>query len=347
MLRGFYLCRPGWGGETFGHVKPDRARQCGQALVEWLIVSMLAALAAVWAAGELAREAEVAASRGHAQWLLAVGRAIDQAMAAHDARATDDPAWFDAISGEEVVPVQPWLDRLQAAGWLPTALSRTPALPYNVGLVKVDGQGHCDTSPCVRALLLLAVPKAGHPVPDPTTVLLALQGRGLAVSDLAPNRLRGATFDLPNPPTGQQRLPVGTVALLAWRDDHESPYVRLHESRQVTLASGVVLGKRAQTDGACHPSGLVTLSPQGELQVCRDGHWDEVLKSHEHFRACLPQTREQAFRAAWFKYTGFWALMGGGVNCDCDAGFAPVQVVGDDGRVGTVTLRDGYLCQRL
>jgi hypothetical protein len=304
-------------------------------------------MAAIWAAGELARQAEIVAGRGHAQWLLAVGQAIDQAMAAHDAGATGSSAVFEALPVGTVSPVAPWLERLQASGWLPAALARAPAMPYDMGLLKLDAQGHCAEPPCTQALLLLAIARPGQRVPLVTEVLPALEGKGLAVTDLAPDRLRGAAFDLPNPPVGRERLPVGTLALLAWRDDHEPPYVRLRESRQVTLSAGVVLGKHASENGACHPIGLVMLSPHGELQVCRDGRWDEAVKPHEHFRTCLPQTWEQEFRATWLKSSGFWALMGMGVNCDCDAGFAPLQVVGDNGRVGDVTLRDGYLCQRL
>lgn len=324
-----------------------RQTQRGQALVEWLVVSVLAVLVAVWAAGEFARQAQTAASQGYAQWLLTVGHAIDQAMAAEDAGALRSVSMFDALPAATVSPIDPWLDRLQADGWLPAAMARAPAMPYEIGLLKLGGQGGCATPSCARVMLLLAVAKPDRRVPNATEVLLGLQGKGLAVTALAPDRLRGAAFDLPNPPVGQQHLPVGTLALLAWRDDHAPPYVRLNESRQVHLSAGVVLGKRVSDDGVCHPNGLVILSAEGKLQVCRDGQWDEAFKVHEHFRACLPQTWEQEFRATWFKRSGFWALMGMGVDCDCDTGFAPVQMVGDNGRVGEVTLRDGYLCQRL
>ena len=329
----------------------ERTRETGQALIEWLMVSVLAMLAAVWAAGEFARQAEDAAGQAHAQWLLTVGEAVKRAVAAeqvgYSASASQPVSVLRELPVGVASPIAPWLKRLQAAGWLPQALAQTRAMSYEVSLLKLPSRGTCAKPPCARVVLLLAQPRPDKPVPDVASVLMALKGQGLAVTDLAPDRLRGPTFDLPNPPVGRQHLPVGSLALLAWRDDHEPPYVRVNESRQVTLSGGLVLGKRAAADGACSPPGLVMLDAAGQLQVCRDGRWGQAIKEHEHFRACLPQTREQAFRAAWFKYSGFWELFGGGVNCDCDAGFAPVKMVGEDGRVGSVTLRDGYLCQRL
>ena len=324
-----------------------RGRQSGQALVEWMVISALALMAAIWAAGEFARQAELAAAKGHAQWLWTVGQAIETVMAQTEAGTTSAQQGFEGLPANTLVAAKPFLERMQASGWLLRALAAEPTLPYDVRLLKLDQPGACDANTCTQILLLLAVPKPGKSVPDASHLLLALQGKGLAITDLAPDYLRGAAFTLANPPTGNQRLPVGTVALLAWRHDREPPYVRLNESRQVTLAGGVLLGRLGEDEGACQPVGLVMLGPAGDLRVCKDGQWGTVSESHEHFQACLPQTREEAFRAAWLKYTEFWRLLGGGPNCDCAAGFAPIQAVGDRGRVGAVELRDGYLCQRL
>ena len=324
-----------------------RGRQSGQALVEWMVISALALMAAIWAAGEFARQAELAAAKGHAQWLWTVGQAIETVMAQTEAGTASAERVFDGLAANTLVPAKPFLERMQASGWLLPALAAEPTLPYDVRLLKLDQPGACDTSTCTQIMLLLAVPKPGKSVPHASHLLLALHGKGLAITDLAPEHLRGAAFTLANPPAGDQRLPVGTVALLAWRHDREPPYVRLNESRQVTLAGGVLLGRLAEDDGVCQPAGLVMLGQAGDLRVCKDGKWGTVSESHDHFRACLPQTREEAFRAAWLKYSGFWAFLGGGPNCDCATGFAPIQAVGDRGRVGSVELRDGFLCQRL
>ena len=328
-------------------VNTRRDPQKGQALLEWLIVSVLALMAAVWAAGEFVRQAEQAAAQGHAQWLRTVGHAIEAVMAQHDAGTGVATHAFDGLRGNTISPIGPWLRRLQTGGWLPAALARQPSMPYEVGLLKLELPGVCDRDHCTQQVLLLAMPKAGGSVPNASDLMAVLKGKGLAVTDLAPGQLRGPTFDLPNPPVGRQRLPVGTVALLAWRHDHEPPYVRVNESRQVRLAGGVVLGQLTQGQGSCSPAGLVMLGPKGDLRVCRKGQWQSVEEPHDHLRACLPQTPEQAFRAAWFKYTGFGRLFDTGPNCDCAAGFAPIKVVGHRGRVGAVELRDGYLCQRL
>ena len=328
-----------------------RTRQSGQALVEWIVVSALALMAAVWAAGEFARQTEIAAAKGHAQWLWTVGQAIEAVMAQQDASIQSAERVFDGLKANTVAPAKPFLERMQSGGWLLQALPAEPIMPYHVRLLKLDQSDACASSTCVQMMLLLAVPKTGKSIPDASHLLLALQGKGLAVTDLAPNQLRGAAYTFVNPPVGKQPLPLGTVALLAWRHDYEPPYVRLNESREVTLAGGVVLGKLAQDKGPCDSTGLLMLGQDGHLSLCRGGKWGAVSASHDHLRACRTQSRKESFHSAWLKYTGFWDLLDmksqAKSQCGCDAGFAAVRVGGERGRVGAVELSNGFLCQRL
>jgi len=189
----------------------ERARETGQALIEWLMISVLAMLAAVWAAGEFARQAEDAAGQAHAQWLLTVGEALKRAVAAEQVGYTASASQPVSVLRELPVgvasPIAPWLKRLQAAGWLPPALAQTQAMSYEVSLLKLPSRGTCAKPPCARVVLLLAQPRPDKPVPDVASVLMALKGQGLAVTDLAPDRLRGPTFDLPNPPAAGSACP--------------------------------------------------------------------------------------------------------------------------------------------
>lgn len=325
----------------------ERDCQTGQALVEWMVVAALAMLAVVWAAGEFAQKAEQAAVNGYGQWLQAVAGAIAEVVKQDDAGSNPDAALLGHLPGNTLVPVEPWLDRLKQGGWLAAALASKPKMPYDIQLVRLDTSGSCLSAPCPLTVLLLALPRADRQAPHPAAVLAALAGKGLAVTDLAPNRLQGATYQLPNPPIAGLQLPVGTVGLLAWRADRPPPYVRLHETRSVTLAGGAQLGRLTQTDGACHPEGLLMVGPNGELRVCRSGRWDEIGERHDHVRACLPQPERNHITESLMKLSGLWEIFGRPPTCECPSGFAPFSPGGDGVRVGAVELVDGLACLRL
>lgn len=325
--------------------------RCGQALIEWMLMAALAMMAAVWAAGEFAQKAEQAAVQGYARWLQAVAGAVSEALKHADAgtlASTDSSAgMFGQIPVNTLSPVEPWLHRLKQGGWLAGALLAKPSMPYDVKLARIADAGNCRDGQCPINLLLLAIPRARSPAPHPGAMLAALDGHGLAVTDLAPNRLQGSTYQVPNPLAGGTALPVGTVGILAWRADRPPPYVRVNETRRVNLAGGLQLGRLASVDGSCHPDGAVMVGPDGKLRLCRDGRWDEVSERHDHLRACLPLPRRNHLQEALMRMAGLWALFGTEPSCQCPAGFVAFSPGAEGPYMGPVELQYGRACLRL
>ncbi len=324
-----------------------RDHQKGQALVEWMVVAALAMMAVVWAAGEFAQKAEQAAVDGYAYWLQAVAGAIEEVMKQDDAGSHPGAGLLGELPVNQLVPLEPWLVRLKQGGWLSPALASQPKMPYDIRIARLDARRTCGGDRCPLTVLLLGVARSDRQVPHPGAMLAALDGQGLAVTDLAPDRLQGATYQLSNPIAQGVRLPVGTVGILAWRADRASPYVRLNETRRVALAGGVQLGRLAHTGGGCAPDGLVMVGPDGNLRICRSGNWDEVSDRHDHVRACLPRPKRDELAVALMKLSGWWGVFGREPQCECPAGFAPFSPGSGGARVGAVELFDGRACLRL
>lgn len=322
-------------------------RQTGQALVEWMVVAALAMLVVIWAAGEFAQKAEQAAADGYGQWLQAVSTAITEAIKHDDAGSQPSAGMFGQLPLNTLVPVEPWLMRLKQGGWLVAALASKPSLPYDIRLVRLDSTGACASEACPLTVLLLAMPRTEQAAVHPSTMLAALAGKGLAVTDLAPDRLRGAAYEVSNPMPGGIPLPLGTVGLLAWHPDHAPAYVRLHETRSVTLAGGVQLGQTAEAEGDCQPAGLVMVDSAGELLICQAGRWQKVGQPHDHVRQCGAMAQQDQVLLDLQRQSRLWPLLGGDSGCRCPPDFAAVNLGREFERVGPVVLVDGYACLRL
>lgn len=323
--------------------------QVGQALVEWMVVAALAMLVAIWAAGEFAQKAEQAAANGYARWFQAVAGAVQEAMKHYDAGLSSGAGLIEQLPVNVLSPLDGSLVRLKQGGWLPAALSAKPKMPYDVRLARITEAGDCSAGRCPLTVLLLAMPRPNQQAPHPSTVLAALDGQGLAVTDLAPARLQGATYQFANPIANGVNLPVGTVGLLAWRSDKPPPYVRLHETRRVSLAGGVQLGRLAHVNGDCRPDGLVMVGPRSDLQICQGGRWQEVSERHDHVRACLPHAQSNNhILEGLLRVSGFWEIVGVPQQplCECPAGFARFAP-GGGAHLGSVKLLDGHACLRL
>ena len=315
-----------------------RLSQSGQALLEWLLVAMLATMAAVWAAAQWVSHVERAAEQGHAQWLLAVANGLSQAIEAEPQR------WHGQLAAHQPVALEPVLQQLQEAGWLPRALRQPAGVPYALSVLRWQPEAACQAAQCPAVVLLLAVPK--REAPSAVGVLTALEGRGLAVTDLNPAQLQGAAYTLPNPLVRGLQLPVGTLALLIWRSTHEPPYVRLHETRPVTLAGGVTLGPLADAQASCKPNGHLTQSTQGQLLVCQAGRWQALGADQDHLRACQ-RPKMDPYAESLSHDSGLWAMFGLGSFCPCDKGFGAVRFGQGLRRVGPVLLYEGFACLRL
>lgn len=340
----------------------DRRRQQGQALVEWMLVALLATLAVAWAAGEFVQKAEQAAVQGYAHWLKAAASALTEVMRHEDAGSAEKSPLLAQVPMNQLIPIEPVLEGFKHRGWLVQALVSQPKMPYDVRLLRLDSTGTCaDRDKCPVTLLLLAIPSAHqqgahqrvthqrvtHQTPHPAAMLQSLDGQGLAVTDLAPHRLQGASFQLDNPLINGLRLPVGTIGILAWRLDRPPPYVRLNETRRVSLSGGLQLGRLADTKASCYPEDVVMIGLAGSLQICREGRWQAVSERHDHVRACLPQKRGDPMQEALLRLSGFWAVFGQERKCQCPAGFAPFSPGSGSAHVGAVKLESGQACLRL
>lgn len=326
-----------------------RSGQSGQALIEWMLVAMLATMVAIWAAGDWAAKMEDHAAQGYAQWLNALSTGLERALRDSDAKDESMAQWRDQLPLGVPIPIEPWIKRLKQEGWLPSVLGLGSNFPYKVSLLRLDARAGCQAQACPMVILLLAEPKSGarHNTPDPVVLVSELGGRGLAVTDLFPNRLQGAAFQIENPPANGVVLPVGTVALLVWRSDQPPPYVRLNESRVVAMTGGLRLGQVMQTNVSCGPDGVVTRGPGVQLLMCQGGRWHDIKRDHDHIRACLPVSQRNAVVELLARSSGLWEILGGRIVCDCPAGFAAVDMGLGNDRIGSVVTREGYLCLRL
>jgi hypothetical protein len=315
-----------------------RRAQSGQALLEWVMVAMLATMAAVWAANEWVERLQLARAQAHAQWLRAVARALEQAIEHEPQR------WRAPLAPGQAVALAPLLQQLKQAGWLTEALGEPLGMPYRLSVLRWQRGGACERGQCPTVVLLLAQPQAQ--APKAAVLLMQLAGAGLAVTDLNPHRLQGPAFALPNPPGVSEPLPVGTVALLVWRSDREPPYVRIDESRPVHLRGGLQLGPLAQASGPCTPEARMMQSAAGQLLICQSGRWQDVAADHDHLRACRARQIDPLYEQL-MRVSGLWSILGGEPGCDCEVGFGAVHFGSQLDHVGPIRLDHGFACLRL
>jgi prepilin-type N-terminal cleavage/methylation domain-containing protein len=354
--------RPRRAGLTVGYIA---AAQRGFALLELAIAVALATLLAVWAADRLSRDVEDAAQRATGRWLSEIRRALDSMLARHgdllaagQVARTDDgrPVYADAWS--------PTIAELKRDGHLPQAFP--PAGPVGVeARVRVARSGACPGAACrLDALAYISAPlvHAGSGKPDFSRiagVLMATEGAGASVSELAPGRLRGGSLDLPNPPLpGMAALPPGTVAVWAGREaGARTAYLRPHDSRNPDFrgdvsAAGTVaasgrlvagehlkLGAVASAQDPCPENGLLARDAAGGLLSCVAGVWS------------APGGFGGAF--SWNTGSGCTERQGASSlnprtgRCSCPPGFKAVLVAA--GGVGDWLAQgwtEGYVCVR-
>ncbi|ANN78659.1 type II secretion system protein [Bordetella flabilis] len=345
------------------HVAP--AGQRGFALLELAIAVAVASLLAIWAADKLARDVEDAAQRATGRWFSEIRRALDSMLARHGdllvaghvARSEDGrPRYADSWS--------PTITELKDNGHLPQAFPL--AGPAGVrASIRVARSGACPGAACrLDALAYSSAPllHAGSGKPDFSRiagVLMATEGSGGSVSELAPDRLRGGALDLPNPPLpGMAALPPGTVAVWAGREaGAKTAYLRPHDTRDpdfrgdVSAAGSVAatgrlvagehlkLGAVAVAQEPCPENGLLARDTAGGLLSCVAGVWS------------APGGFGGAF--SWNTGSGCTERQGASSlnprtgRCSCPPGFKPVLVAA--GGVGDWLAQgwtEGYVCVR-
>jgi prepilin-type N-terminal cleavage/methylation domain-containing protein len=341
------------------------SRQRGFALLELTIAVALVCMLAIWAADKLLRDVDAAAEQAAGLWLLDTRRALDGMLARHGASLGAGVAPADEQG--RLLYADPWaptLAELKAQGHLSGAFPDAGPLGLRVVIKLWRGEA-CPGAGCrVDALAYSDTPLPGPGSRRPdfariAGIVMATEGAGGSVSELAPDRLRGATFDLPNPPApGMAPLPVGTVAVRADREAATtSRYLQLSDPRNPQFLGDVSAGGTLSASGRlvagehlklgatvvpgnpCPENGLLARDDDGSLLSCVTGVWSAPggfggAFSHNNSVGCSGLTG----RAAVNPRTG---------DCSCPPGFRAVLVASGgvaDRLEGGWT--QGYVCMR-
>lgn len=331
-------------------------RQKGLALLELAVAAALAVMLVVWAASLLANRAEDARAEAAGRWLLAIrSAAIDMALTQFDALAGVSPPPSDYADLHA-----PTLDELKRAGHLAADF---PLLsPFGQpASVRVLAGGSCpgdDCRPDVLVTTLAMLPGAAAPDPALTgQVLLSAQGYGGAVHPQSPDRLRGALFDLPNPPEGAAGpYPVGTVAVHGGGETGlYARFVRMRDRRDPDLQGGlgvredvraggdVIVGgalampSSAMPGDACGEAGRFSRTAAGALLSCQSGRW---AMEGGGFGGAYSLNNRYGCR----NYTGQSTANPRTGGCSCPAGYRAV-IVSEGGKwTETEGWTTGFVC---
>lgn len=341
------------------------ANQRGVALMELLIAAALAVLLAVWGAGHWMERAEGARSAAAGSWLDEVGSAMFRMLESE----------FSGLVNPLTPTSQPYTNRyapavaeLKRAGYLPQAFPQRP--PWGgEAVLRIWRQAGCAATDCMVEAIAYVPPAFGANPADltrPAAALEMLRGRGGAAWPQTPGRIRGATFDVPNPLPDGTRVPVGAAAVYYSLDaTRRNQFVRIRDDRDPSLqgdfsvagkavvagglrAGGrleaqeyVRLGGSARVGGACQAAGLLARSEDGSgLLLCTNGSWQYGMAG--------------GFGGMYFLHNTYGCQLAdqsSGANpmtgrCDCPAGFRAYFINNykpDETRSQHVSV---YACQR-
>ncbi|MFO7747429.1 MAG: hypothetical protein R6V42_06425 [Orrella sp.] len=346
-----------------------RAAQRGQALLEWLVVATLVLLAVIWGSDKWMARAEQAALEGLGHWMLTLSEAMQKAV---ETQTTKGEPIADLLAQDPPASVEDWQQRLQQTGFLFSGFASKPPLAFRMLIHRITTDGDCQNSVCPTALLLLALPpedwQASRRANAGADLLLALKGRGLAVTTLSPQRLQGGAFGV------DSQWPLGTVGLVVWRSDVLPPYVRLQEDRpvhlsgglevdgqlsvrgQLAVSQGLLLGEGAKIDTACAPEGLLLRSSDQQLFICRQARWQLPTVQQRQSqtarrltgRSCLPPPPEHILMPYWRESGLLKPILRppASAPCRCPDSYLPRLVGQMTGSVAGIPITKGYICEK-
>ncbi|WP_269768438.1 type II secretion system protein [Bordetella genomosp. 8] len=352
-----------------------RAGQRGFALLELTVAVAITCMLAIWAAERLLHQVDSVAEQAAGRWLLEIHGALDGMLVRHGAALAEGDVPVDGQG--RALYADPWapsLAELRGEGHLPASfpdhgplgmratvrLWRDGACPGQACRVEALAYARAASGPATGPGVPVAAPGGPARSPDLSRIagiLLATGGLGAGVSELAPHRLRGAGFDLPNPPApGMARLPIGTVAVRAGREagdagrylrtqDARDPQFRGDVSATGTLSTGgrLVAGEHLKLGAVevagtpCPESGLLARDGDGGLLNCAAGTW------------AVPG----GFGGAYATNSGIGCGIVGrsSINprtgaCSCPPGHRAVLVAAGGERDAEVGWTEGYVCLR-
>ncbi|AOB30726.1 hypothetical protein AKI39_08510 [Bordetella sp. H567] len=349
--------------------RPDRGvrGQRGFALLELTIAVAITCLLAIWAANRLMHDADGIAERAAGLWMLDIRRALDGMLARHGDTLAGGAAPVDE-QGRALYadPWAPTLTELKAQGHLAAAFPEPGPMGMQAAVKLWRGED-CPGAGCrVEALAYSGVPAGaagGRRAPATADlsriagVIMATDGAGASVSALAPDRLRGAAFDLPNPPVpGMAPLPIGTVAVRAGREaadagrylqtrDPRDPQFRGDVSAAGTLSTRgrLVAGEHLKLDGLavpgdpCLENGLLARDADGSLLNCAAGIWSPPGGFGGAYATNTGAGCDVPGRSVPNPRTG---------ACSCPPGYRAVMVAAGGERDAEVGWTEGYVCLR-
>lgn len=262
-------------------------------------------LGVVWLAGRWQTRVEDAAAEATAAYLMSL-RGATQAMMVHYFEPllgfpAPDPsrelpavlagAWPKLLSVGDLLLAGPVSAVAGAGAYLPTGFPQRPPLGAEAQ-IRLTREGSCPGETCrLQALVHTTEPlRATGLDHSPELVgafMLATRGYGAHAPAHAPERLRGALLDVPNP-VG----PVaGVVAVTADLEaSHFHQFVRQGDSRairlqntldvegQLSTSSGLRLNTAVQPGAACSLAHTYARSQSGVLATCLSGVWFELQR---------------------------------------------------------------------
>jgi hypothetical protein len=254
---------------------PHRA-QPGFALLELCIAMALATLLAAWAANTLMRQVRDAAAQADGVWLAEIRRALEQMMAQHFEALAAGAAPRDAAGRALYAdPLAPRIDELRAGKHLPVAFPERGSLGLRAR-TRIVRAPACPGDHCrLDAIAYTEAPvwRPGSREPDFTAIaalVMAMGGYGGSVAAAAPQRFRGANFQMPNPPDpAMAPLPPGTVA--AWAGYDTAAYhrfLRVQDPRDPDLRGPLSVAGPVHAAGPLAVGG--TVQAAGSLTVAGD-----------------------------------------------------------------------------
>ncbi len=286
-----------------------RTEECGFSLLEMIVVTALTSLIGVWSATTWVQQSEDAASEAMGRWLINVKESVDQMLVRQADFLTGLSA--NGPGSQDYQHIwRPSLRELAEAGHLSKGFVLRAPLGYDVSIVVLKPHGLCLTQGCKLEALTIATPQPsqGHQASMMTRIgkiLASFKGQGASVTQMTPERVRGPTVDLPNPPESDMSpLPIGSIVLQSFFDSSaQASFLRQAERRDVQLGANLNVKGRASVGGAlsaagrisssehlqlaavaqqgavCDGEGLIAQSSTKGLLVCQAGIWQTSSKS--------------------------------------------------------------------
>jgi hypothetical protein len=338
----------------------------GYALFEVLMAWAITTAVAVWGANLWVHQAQESAAEATSVWLLGIKQAMDLAVL----EARNKIHLHQGKVDLEHIQLPQTLFELKNTGHLAHHYPDQPPLPYAFSMRIVRESAPCSNDQCSISAFMMLEPThalgSTYPTESQASVMMrALKGQGLAVWPRQPNKLLGAQYQGANPPDSGGAISVGSVVVMSRAVMQAPPFIRLNESRAVSLSGpvtllgnlnlkqGLVIDAVRASDTSCQVTGQVVRRAKGGLLVCENGQWRAVgdglfakLKplSYQTCRNTKPLNAFLQFVQSKTPFDFAPSTSPQPGDCHCNAGFRPV--LAHSARIDRhhATEKNGFVC---